>query len=96
MTTLDADKPFRTEGKVDFGATSSASPRTSRSGQLQAEAFACSLGKVYTSAPRSRGELEHPRHLAEFWMVEPEMAFFDLKDNMDLAETSSNASSRTR
>ncbi len=57
------------------------------SGQLQAEIFACSLGKVYTFGPTFRAENSNtPRHLAEFWMIEPEMAFFDLQDNMDLAE----------
>ncbi len=57
------------------------------SGQLQAEAFACSLGKVYTFGPTFRAENSNtPRHLAEFWMIEPEMAFYDLEDNMNLAE----------
>lgn len=57
------------------------------SGQLQAEAFACGLGKVYTFGPTFRAENSNtPRHLAEFWMVEPEMAFFELEDNMCLAE----------
>jgi asparaginyl-tRNA synthetase len=57
------------------------------SGQLEAEIFACSLGKVYTFGPTFRAENSNtPRHLAEFWMIEPEMAFYDLNDNMDLAE----------
>src|SRR5436305_12476697 len=57
------------------------------SGQLQVESFACSMGKVYTFGPTFRAENSNtPRHLAEFWMVEPEMAFYDLNDNMDLAE----------
>ncbi|MGD0899334.1 MAG: asparagine--tRNA ligase [Thermoguttaceae bacterium] len=57
------------------------------SGQLEAETFACSLGKCYTFGPTFRAENSNTtRHLAEFWMVEPEMAFFDLADNMDLAE----------
>jgi asparaginyl-tRNA synthetase len=57
------------------------------SGQLEAEVFACSLGKVYTFGPTFRAENSNtPRHLAEFWMVEPEMAYYDLNDNMDLAE----------
>jgi asparaginyl-tRNA synthetase len=57
------------------------------SGQLDVEAFACSLGKVYTFGPTFRAENSNTtRHLAEFWMVEPEAAFFDLDDNMDLAE----------
>jgi asparaginyl-tRNA synthetase len=58
------------------------------SGQLQVEAFACSMGKVYTFGPTFRAENSNtPRHLAEFWMIEPEMAFFDLTDNMALAES---------
>jgi asparaginyl-tRNA synthetase len=57
------------------------------SGQLQAEIFACALGKVYTFGPTFRAENSNTsRHLAEFWMIEPEMAFFELADNMDLAE----------
>ncbi len=57
------------------------------SGQLQVEAFACSMGKVYTFGPTFRAENSNtPRHLAEFWMIEPEMAFFELTDNMALAE----------
>jgi asparaginyl-tRNA synthetase len=57
------------------------------SGQLEAEAYACALGKVYTFGPTFRAENSNTsRHLSEFWMVEPEMAFYDLSDNMDLAE----------
>jgi asparaginyl-tRNA synthetase len=57
------------------------------SGQLEAETFAMALGKVYTFGPTFRAENSNTsRHLAEFWMIEPEMAFFDLNDNMDLAE----------
>jgi asparaginyl-tRNA synthetase len=57
------------------------------SGQLEAEIFACGLSKCYTFGPTFRAENSNTtRHLAEFWMVEPEMAFFDLSDNMDLAE----------
>ena len=57
------------------------------SGQLEAEAFACALGKVYTFGPTFRAEKSNtPRHAAEFWMVEPEVAFADLNDNMNLAE----------
>ena len=57
------------------------------SGQLNAEIYACALGKVYTFGPTFRAENSNTsRHLAEFWMVEPEMAFYDLNDNMDLAE----------
>jgi asparaginyl-tRNA synthetase len=57
------------------------------SGQLEAEIFACSLGNVYTFGPTFRAENSNtPRHAAEFWMIEPEMAFADLNDNMDLGE----------
>lgn len=59
----------------------------SQSGQLYAEASAMALGRVYTFGPAFRAELSKTRkHLTEFWMVEPEMAFFDLNDDMDLAE----------
>src|SRR5262245_439345 len=57
------------------------------SGQLEGEIFACSLGKIYTFGPTFRAENSNTsRHLSEFWMVEPEMAFYELTDNMDLAE----------
>ena len=57
------------------------------SGQLEAESYALALGNVYTFGPTFRAENSNTkRHLAEFWMIEPEMAFYDLKDNMDLAE----------
>jgi asparaginyl-tRNA synthetase len=57
------------------------------SGQLEAELFACALGNVYTFGPTFRAENSNtPRHAAEFWMIEPEMAFADLGDDMDLAE----------
>jgi asparaginyl-tRNA synthetase len=58
------------------------------SGQLEAEMFALALGRVYTFGPTFRAENSNTsRHAAEFWMVEPEMAFFDLRENMDLAES---------
>ena len=68
--------------------TSSAEPTyLTVSGQLEAEIFACALGKVYTFGPTFRAENSNTsRHLAEFWMIEPEMAFYELTDNMDLAE----------
>src|SRR5919198_4745553 len=57
------------------------------SGQLEAELFACALGNVYTFGPTFRAENSNtPRHAAEFWMIEPEMAFADLHDDMDLGE----------
>lgn len=59
------------------------------SGQLEGELAALALGKIYTFGPTFRAENSNtPRHLAEFWMIEPEMAFFEIKDNMDLAEDS--------
>ncbi len=88
VTTMDLAKVPKVEGKVDFTQDFFNKPAyLTVSGQLQAEIFACSLGKVYTFGPTFRAENSNTsRHLAEFWMVEPEMAFFDLKDNMDLAE----------
>jgi asparaginyl-tRNA synthetase len=82
-----ADVP-RKDGQVDFSQDFFHRPTyLTVSGQLQAEIFACALGKVYTFGPTFRAENSNtPRHLAEFWMVEPEMAFYDLADNMDLAE----------
>ena len=57
------------------------------SGQLEAELGALALSEVYTFGPTFRSENSNtPRHLAEFWMIEPEMAFYDINDNMDLAE----------
>jgi len=88
VTTLDADKPPRVDGQVDFTRDFFNKPAfLTVSGQLQVESFACSMGKVYTFGPTFRAENSNtPRHLAEFWMVEPEMAFCDLNDNMTLAE----------
>jgi asparaginyl-tRNA synthetase len=88
VTTLDLAKPPRTEQGIDF--TKDFFGRATYltvSGQLEAEIFACALGKVYTFGPTFRAENSNTsRHLAEFWMVEPEMAFYELTDNMDLAE----------
>jgi asparaginyl-tRNA synthetase len=88
VTTIDpADVP-KAEGQVDYTKDFFHKPAyLTVSGQLQVETFACSLGKVYTFGPTFRAENSNtPRHLAEFWMVEPEMAFYDLQDNMTLAE----------
>jgi asparaginyl-tRNA synthetase len=89
VTSLDIDKPPRSEdGKVDrqrdfFGRPS----YLTVSGQLEAEIFALAFSKVYTFGPTFRAENSNtPRHLAEFWMIEPEMAFYALDDNMRLAE----------
>src|SRR5205814_8225855 len=79
----------RKDGVVDFTHDFFHRPAfLTVSGQLQVESFACSLGKVYTFGPTFRAENSNTsRHLAEFWMVEPEMAFYELEDNMALAET---------
>jgi asparaginyl-tRNA synthetase len=88
VTTLDLGEVPRQDGAVDFTRDFFGRPSyLTVSGQLEAEIFACAVGKVYTFGPTFRAENSNTsRHLAEFWMVEPEMAFFDLKDNMDLAE----------
>lgn len=89
VTTLDLEHLPRTESgdidwKEDFFGRST---NLTVSGQLQAEIGALALGKVYTFGPTFRAENSNtPRHLAEFWMIEPEMAFYDIYDNMDLAE----------
>jgi len=89
VTTLDMHNPPRTpEGCVDyhrdfFGKFTSLTV----SGQLNGEMCAMALGNIYTFGPTFRAENSNtPRHLAEFWMIEPEMAFYDINDNMDLAE----------
>ncbi len=88
VTTLDPANPPKTDGNVDYTQDFFHRPSyLTVSGQLEAEIFACALGKVYTFGPTFRAENSNTsRHLAEFWMIEPEMAFFDLNDNMDLAE----------
>jgi asparaginyl-tRNA synthetase len=88
VTTLNLAEVPREQGAVDFTKDFFHRPAyLTVSGQLQAEIFACSLGKVYTFGPTFRAENSNTsRHLAEFWMVEPEMAFYELTDNMDLAE----------
>src|SRR6516165_10460493 len=88
VTTLDPAKPPLLNGKIDYGQDFFGKPTyLTVSGQLQGEIFACGLGKVYTFGPTFRAENSNTsRHLAEFWMIEPEMAFFDLYDNMTLAE----------
>jgi asparaginyl-tRNA synthetase len=88
VSTIDPANPPKAEGKVDYTKDFFGKPAfLTVSGQLQVESFACSLGKVYTFGPTFRAENSNtPRHLAEFWMIEPEMAFFDLTDNMELAE----------
>ncbi|MFZ4473960.1 MAG: asparagine--tRNA ligase [Saprospiraceae bacterium] len=90
VTTLDLHKPPRTEdGDVDFSKDFfGRSANLTVSGQLEAELGALALGAVYTFGPTFRAENSNTtRHLAEFWMIEPEVAFADLDDNMDLAES---------
>ena len=89
VTTLNAlNPPVTEEGSVDYRADFfGKETNLTVSGQLEAEAYAMGLGKVYTFGPTFRAENSNTsRHLAEFWMIEPEMAFYDLDDNMDLAE----------
>jgi asparaginyl-tRNA synthetase len=88
VTTLNLNDVPRKEGAVDFTQDFFNKPAyLTVSGQLQGEIFACGLGKVYTFGPTFRAENSNTaRHLAEFWMIEPEMAFYDLQDNMALAE----------
>jgi asparaginyl-tRNA synthetase len=89
VTTLDIEKPPRTEGgDVDYKQDFFERPANlTVSGQLEGELFAMGLSKVYTFGPTFRAENSNtPYHLAEFWMIEPEVAFADLTDNMDLAE----------
>lgn len=89
VTTLDMEQlPRNEEGKVDY-TQDFYGKRTSLtvSGQLEGELGAMSLGKIYTFGPTFRAENSNtPRHLSEFWMIEPEMAFYEIEDNMDLAE----------
>ncbi len=89
VTALPFDKTPRTEdGKVNYAADFfGKETNLTVSGQLEAETFAMALGQVYTFGPTFRAENSNTsRHLAEFWMIEPEVAFNDLTDNMDLAE----------
>lgn len=89
VTTLDLhDIPKDDEGKIDYKQDFFAKETNlTVSGQLEAELGALALGKVYTFGPTFRAENSNTsRHLAEFWMIEPEVAFFDLNDDMDLAE----------
>jgi len=89
VTTLPFDNPPRLEnGEIDFTEDFfGKSTNLTVSGQLEAELAAMSFGEVYTFGPTFRAENSNTtRHLAEFWMVEPEVAFNDLKDNMNLAE----------
>ena len=89
VTTLDlANVPRTGTGEVDFSNDFFGKPTNlTVSGQLEGELGALALGEIYTFGPTFRAENSNtPRHLAEFWMIEPEMAFYDINDNMDLAE----------
>ncbi|MBT5815950.1 MAG: asparagine--tRNA ligase [Opitutales bacterium] len=89
VTTLDMHEPPRSEdGFLDFSRDFFAQPTyLTVSGQLEGEAFATSLGKIYTFGPTFRAEDSNTsRHASEFWMVEPEIAFCDLQEDMDWAE----------
>jgi len=88
VTAFDLAKPPMSNGAVDFSKDFFGKPTyLTVSGQLEAEIFACALGKVYTFGPTFRAENSNTtRHLSEFWMIEPEMAFYELTDNMTLAE----------
>ena len=89
VTTLPLDNPPRTEdGKVDYSKDFfGKAAALTVSGQLEGELGATALGAIYTFGPTFRTENSNtPRHLSEFWMIEPEMAFYEIEDNMDLAE----------
>lgn len=89
VTTLDAAKPPKTEtGEVNYAEDFFGRPTNlTVSGQLEAELAAMALGQVYTFGPTFRAENSNTsRHLAEFWMIEPEVAFNEIQENMDLAE----------
>jgi len=89
VTTLDLKNiPETEEGDIDFNQDFFARPTNlTVSGQLEGELGALALSSIYTFGPTFRAENSNtPRHVAEFWMIEPEMAFYDIHDNMDLAE----------
>lgn len=89
VTTMDLNNiPRYEDGSIDFRSDFfGKETNLTVSGQLEGELGALSLGDIYTFGPTFRAENSNtPRHLAEFWMIEPEMAFYDLDDNMDLAE----------
>ena len=92
VTTLDLEKPLKKAptGKVDYTEDFFGKPSyLTVSGQLNGEYFACAFGSIYTFGPTFRAENSNTtRHLAEFWMIEPEIAFCDLTQNMNCAEVS--------
>lgn len=90
VTTLDVGSPPKTDdGKIDYSKDFFASPAyLTVSGQLNGEIYACAMTDIYTFGPTFRAENSNTsRHLAEFWMIEPEMAFADLNDDMESAES---------
>ena len=89
VTTLNLNRLAQLQTEIDWKQDFFGKPASlTVSGQLEAEIFATSLGDCYTFGPTFRAENSNTtRHLAEFWMVEPEMPFYELTDNMDLAET---------
>lgn len=89
VSTLDPKNlPLKEDGEIDYSQDFfGKATNLTVSGQLEGELGALALGEIYTFGPTFRAENSNTtRHLAEFWMIEPEMAFYDLKDNMDLAE----------
>jgi len=88
VTTLDMNNIPKTDSQVDFKQDFFEKPAyLTVSGQLEGELFATALSNIYTFGPTFRAENSHTsRHASEFWMVEPEMAFYDIFDNMELAE----------
>jgi len=87
-TTLKMPFPTKADGSIDYSEDFFAKPTyLTVSGQLNGEAYACALSDIYTFGPTFRAENSHtPRHLAEFWMIEPEIAFATLQDDIHLAE----------
>ncbi len=89
VTTMDLNNlPKKEDGSIDFGQDFFGKQTSlTVSGQLEGELGAMALGEIYTFGPTFRAENSNtPRHLAEFWMIEPEMAFYEIEDNMALAE----------
>jgi asparaginyl-tRNA synthetase len=88
VSTLDPENPPRINGKIDYSQDFFKEPASlTVSGQLEGEVCAMGLSKIYTFGPTFRAENSNTtRHLAEFWMIEPEMAFYELEDNMELAQ----------
>ena len=89
VTTMDLNNLPRTEdGQIDYSQDFYGKPcNLTVSGQLEGELGALALGQIYTFGPTFRAEYSNtPRHLSEFWMIEPEMAFYELEENMELAE----------